>query len=219
MNETAIGNKLKAQLIGAMVGAITGYLLTDLILWKVLEKEFFDEELTELIQLSKPTDEINPIFTERPDKQKVDYSSFSEKEDLGVLVEKYKSDAPPYVVNLSERQHLVEEGAAEAVIVYYEDDNTYCDEKEEIIDDPMAILGPNPNLRFGDQSADPDTVYIMNERMGVLYEIMRLEESYAIQVLGEIPKPPKPQRRKRAAKPEAEEEGKDANSNTDDGRE
>lgn len=68
-------------------------------------------------------------------------------------------------------------------ISYYEDDDTLVDEKDDVIQDVQGTIG-EALLCFGDQSDDPDVVYVRNERLGIDYEIILVHNSYQVAVLG-----------------------------------
>lgn len=68
-------------------------------------------------------------------------------------------------------------------ISYYEDDDTLADEQDEIMQEVEGTIG-EALLCFGDQSDDPDVVYVRNERLSIDYEVVRLHRSYQEAVLG-----------------------------------
>jgi hypothetical protein len=68
-------------------------------------------------------------------------------------------------------------------ISYYETDDTLADETDEIVPDVETLIG-EALLCFGDQSDDPDVVYVRNECISIDYEIIRLHKSYQETVLG-----------------------------------
>jgi len=91
-------------------------------------------------------------------------------------------DTSCYVISIS--QFGAEREDYETLsLSYYEGDDTLADEKDEIIQDVIGTVGEGL-LCFGDQSEDPDVVYVRNERLGIDYEIVRLHKSYQETVLG-----------------------------------
>lgn len=79
-------------------------------------------------------------------------------------------------------------------ISYYELDDTLADEQEEIISDTDAIVGDEALLCFGEDSNDPDIVYVRNDRLSIDYEVVRLHKSYRETVLGVVDKPARKKR-------------------------
>lgn len=174
--------------LGMVAGGIGGYLLADLIAWKILEEQFeqgLSEETEEkgeelFVGLRNEMDGIH-------EKGHVDYSQFA-KEELKTLVEPYETETGPYIIAFDEFQENMLEDFEKVVISYYEDDGVYADPAEDSIAHPNDLFGPNIHLHFGEESEDPDVVYVANEEKGIIYEIVRIHDSYRVQVLGEEPK-------------------------------
>jgi hypothetical protein len=85
---------------------------------------------------------------------------------------------PPYQVDLAgfwndhpEFDHIT--------INYYEPDNVWLDERDEIIADISSYIGSNQDLfKQPGMDNDPDVRFICNERYGTNYEIIRHHRSY-----------------------------------------
>lgn len=69
-------------------------------------------------------------------------------------------------------------------LYYYVEDNTLCDENEEIIIDVDDIIGEDSLDSFDDIDDDENSIFVRNEKLHVDYEILRLNESYQQSVLG-----------------------------------
>jgi hypothetical protein len=69
-------------------------------------------------------------------------------------------------------------------LTYYEDDDVLTDDGEEVIIDPTSLVGDKALTSFGQESEDPEVVYVRNDKLGADYEIIRLSKSYAETVLG-----------------------------------
>lgn len=69
-------------------------------------------------------------------------------------------------------------------LTYYSGDDTLCDENEEIIDNRVAIIGPEALHCFGMDSDDPDVVYVRNEKLAIDYDIIRVPSKYSEVVCG-----------------------------------
>lgn len=68
-------------------------------------------------------------------------------------------------------------------LTYYNEDDILTDEIGEVILDPEHIVG-EALQHFGEESEDPDIVYIKNYFTHTIYEIVRLHKSYQASVLG-----------------------------------
>ena len=109
-------------------------------------------------------------------------------EDIEETYEKYEKiteeannvydKALPYIISVDqfadEKDHY-----DKITINYYEEDDTLCEENEEIIEDPMMVVGEDTLTRFGEDSDDPDVVYVRNEKLEIDYEVICLHKSYA----------------------------------------
>jgi hypothetical protein len=93
-----------------------------------------------------------------------------------------KTDFCPYIITLEQLEE--KEHYDKLSISYYEDDDTLVDENEEVIADPVSIVGNDALNNFGEGSDDPEIVYVRNEKLETDYEVIRLSKSYAITVLG-----------------------------------
>lgn len=69
-------------------------------------------------------------------------------------------------------------------ISFYEDDEVLVDENEEVIVDPVSVVGEEALQSFGVLSEDPEVVYVRNDRLSIDYEIIRLSKSYSETVQG-----------------------------------
>jgi hypothetical protein len=122
---------------------------------------------------------INPAELESPPEDKND------EED------EYESEKISYDTN-GDEPHIIslEEFAEEKVyydkitLSFYEDDEVLTDEGEEIIDDPVALVGEDALQSFGVMSEDPEVVYVRNDNLQIDYEIIRLSKSYQETVMG-----------------------------------
>lgn len=177
---TSLIKRLSIIVLGGIAGGAVGYLLAKFVIDQLLEqqKEFEWEEKNK-IKVGKPgsVKQVN----------KIDYTKFGEKGTLSELVKPYtepevKSEHNNIrVISLEEYQSNrtnIEE------ISYYAGDTTFCNMNEEIIPNPEDFFGPNVHLRFGEESEDPDIVYVRNENNGVSYEITQLPGKYSVIVLG-----------------------------------
>lgn len=218
-------NKILLAAGGGVAGGILGYLIADYIAYMLDERAFYaeieeEEIMTELEQKVGGMDKELYDF-EEGDNDKTDYTKktkklIDQKPKLEELVRPYQEEKEPYVMTAEEWEETMS-GYERHTILYYEMDGVYCNDQEEIIDDPTNMFVPNAFLHFGEGSEDPDVVYIANPHRSEMYEILRMKASYQVDVLGESPPeetPKKGRTRKRSGsqatsktKKEAEELG------------
>jgi hypothetical protein len=100
--------------------------------------------------------------------------------------EERKSRSPdaPYVIHYDERYET--EGYSEVTLTFYDGDNVLCNEHDEIVDpdDIDRLVGEKNLYRFGHGSNDAAIVYIRNDQLEILYEVIKSPNSYAEEVHG-----------------------------------
>lgn len=89
----------------------------------------------------------------------------------------------PYVVSQEEYDENPDRNE-QIVLTYFAFDDVLVDEEEKEIDDVERRVGKENLTRFGHGSNDPVIVYVRNEQLGLDFEILRSEGSYAEEVLG-----------------------------------
>lgn len=193
--------------LGGLIGYFLGGLIVDQLEKRAEELEWAEEDEEEGVPpRSSGEPEIGVINSTAEVKRTKDYTKYA-KGELTDLVKPYtssiveegaKTNAKPNLITIisledyeSDRSHNKEP------IAYYEGDTTFADAQEDIIDDPVSIFGPNIHLHFGEESDDPDIVYVRNENNGVDYEITRVHNSYSVIVMGMPEEPPKETKAKR----------------------
>lgn len=97
----------------------------------------------------------------------------------------------PYIVHIDEVHE--EEDYDSVTYTYYDADDVLCNERDDVIDqDERDVLIGEANLnRFGHGSGDPTKVYIRNDKLEMQMEIIRSPNSFAEEVHGFDPPPPK----------------------------
>lgn len=95
-----------------------------------------------------------------------------------------RSDKKPYVIHRDERYESPE--YSDVSLTYYAADDVVCNERDEIIDpaDRDRQFGEKNLDRFGHGSGDPSIVYIRNDELEIVYEIVHSPNSYAQEVHG-----------------------------------
>jgi hypothetical protein len=93
----------------------------------------------------------------------------------------------PHVIDREEFDTEYNGAHEKLTLYYYEEDDTLIDEKAEPVADTTSLVGEEALMCFGEDSDDPDTVYVRNSRICCDFEIVRLHKSYKEDVLGMMP--------------------------------
>lgn len=101
--------------------------------------------------------------------------TFPDEDDL-----EDRSPDTPYVITKSEWD-AQESGLPQMSLSWYAGDKILVDEQVVPIPKPEVVVGQLP---FGKASGDSNTVYIRNEALQAEYEVIRLDSSYTIDILG-----------------------------------
>ena len=106
--------------------------------------------------------------------------------DTWVHAEELKKRSPdrPYVIHLDERDEF--EDYQPVSLTYFEGDDVVSNERDEIIgpEDRERLLGEKNLEKFGHGSQDPSVVYIRNDALELIYEVVKSPRSYAEEVAG-----------------------------------
>jgi hypothetical protein len=97
---------------------------------------------------------------------------------------KQRSPDIPYVIHADERFET--ETYTDVTLTYYDGDGVLCNERDEIIDpnDIDRLVGEKNLERFGHGSGDAVIVFIRNDAMEIIYEVIKSPNSYAEEVHG-----------------------------------
>lgn len=196
----SIGQKMVFYLLALVAGGWLGY--------KVGTGLVADEEL-EPVEMSngdgaEPIDvgDEKPVDTQ-PSKPPTDYAqisrNFSNKPPLDELVSKYSTESPAPAKNpirVVTAEEYGEWTGNTATVTFYEGDNTFADDQDNILPAPKTLFG-NEAYKFGSLNADPDVVYIRNDKNGYVYEILRVKASYKNLVTPEEPEVVEPPEKKK----------------------
>lgn len=101
----------------------------------------------------------------------------------------YKKELPrrsvdePYVIHVDEQEEL---GYPTVSFTLYEGDDVLANEREEIVSeqDRERILGEKNLMRFGHGSNDPSVVFIRNDSLATVFEVVKTPGHYAAEVHG-----------------------------------
>ncbi|MFL5661345.1 MAG: hypothetical protein ACJ8BW_08325 [Ktedonobacteraceae bacterium] len=96
-----------------------------------------------------------------------------------------RSPDKPYVIHIDER--FDKEGYQDVTLTYYTVDDVLCNEQDEIIDpdgDRERLIGEASLDRFGHGSNDASIVYVRNDALEILFEVVKSPHSFAEEVHG-----------------------------------
>lgn len=106
--------------------------------------------------------------------------------DTWVHAEELKKRSPdrPYVIHLDERDEY--DDYQPVSLTYFEGDDVVADGRDDIIgpEDRERLLGEKNLVKFGHGSQDPNVVYIRNDSLEIVYEVVKSTASYAEEVAG-----------------------------------
>jgi hypothetical protein len=107
-------------------------------------------------------------------------------EDTWDYQEELKRRSPdiPYVIHYDERYEL--EDYDHVTLTYYEGDDVLCNERDEIVDpDRRDEMVGDSNLNlFGHGSNDASIVYVRNDKLELIFEVVRSPNHFAEEVHG-----------------------------------
>ena len=86
-------------------------------------------------------------------------------------------------VSLEDYENASENGWETDDLTYYQNDDILTDDMGEIVVDPDIVVGDCLRY-FGEESGDPDVVYVQNNSMGTIFQVIRIHKSYQTVVLG-----------------------------------
>ena len=94
-----------------------------------------------------------------------------------------EDDDEEEIFTVSEEEMETYDNFEDIDLTYYAEDDILCDDQEQVIEDPEAIIG-DALTKFGVKSGYPDTVYVINKRVRAIFEVLMVEGSYQEIVLG-----------------------------------
>lgn len=128
-----------------------------------------------------------PAVDEKPDPSEL-VKKYNGGEEIEEDLDDSEEDEESYQVDFSEPKepYLISEDEFESVnefekedLVYWEADDTLSDSRDEIVDDVVGVVGYSLT-EFGDD----EFIHVRNERLGIDFEIQRMEGSYQENILG-----------------------------------
>lgn len=169
-------------------------------------KQKYEEKLSEQIQevrkhyqkkreRSKPKKEKDEKFANRFEeaeergKDRIAYESIAKRYQASEKVDPAEKESPPEdepeeeIFTVSEEEMETYDNFEGIDLTYYAEDDILCDDQEQVIEDPEAIIG-DALTKFGVKFGYPNTVYVINKRVRAIFEVLMVEGSYQEIVLG-----------------------------------
>lgn len=87
------------------------------------------------------------------------------------------------IFTVSEEEMETYDNFEDISLTYYAEDDILCDDQEQVIEDPEAIIG-DALTKFRVKSGYPDTLFVINKRVRAIFEVLMVEGSYQEFVLG-----------------------------------
>lgn len=119
-------------------------------------------------------EEVRNVFKERTSDYKWNWHEERRK----------RSPDIPYVIHVDEKHDMDYDVMT---LTYYEGDDVLCNERDEVIDrdyERDELIGDKNLERFGHGSNDSSIVYIRNDKLELVYEVIKNPHHYAEEVHG-----------------------------------
>ena len=110
------------------------------------------------------------------------------------------TDADPSVISSTE--FINSDTGYERVVLYYYSDDVVTDEDDNPVNRPEQLIGDDALVSFGEQSDNPNMVYIRNKAKHAEYHIIRIDAPYA-------PEEPTPNRRNHSGEKRVQDDQED----------
>lgn len=210
MNIRVIGISIASMCIGAGIG----YMIAEKRMLKTfderLEREVADmrEFYTTVVTKKYPTPEEAVADLIKPEKNVPVITTAEKVAYHKIVATEYNNGVPWEEVELEIQDERTEQrnvfadqeveiavisqeafmqndsGYTQATLTYYAEDHIVTDEQEDELSDHEKIVGPNIEDKFGEQSSDPLTVHVRNDKLRMEFEIVRHPSAYSREVLG-----------------------------------
>jgi hypothetical protein len=120
--------------------------------------------------------ETRNIFRDREQAVEYEWNDYEER--------RKRSVDRPYVIHYDERHEM--EGYSEESLTYYAADDVLCNERDEVMDpaEREQLVGEANLDRFGHGSGSPEIVFVRNDNLEIMYEIVKSPNSFAEEVHG-----------------------------------
>lgn len=190
MNARTLGFKIG----GGVIGGIIGYLLSDPVVDLVFGYEYYDEDeletAEEIIQEKGYSDDPRMSMTEAANQltnlageKTGSITNYSEKFKRGKLDLTDEKEELIVIIPQEEYEQSTL-GYKRFSLTYYETDDVLVNQYEIVVESPDDIIGDDACVSFGEGTDDPDVVYVQNDDLGAMYEVIRIHDAYYSAVLG-----------------------------------
>lgn len=224
-------NKCKMRLVvacavgllgGGALGVLGSYIFNRVTRGKDDEDIVEETEEVEIEDISSVEIE-NSESLSNDDPEEVDEEEFEhyvEKVETlyskdGDIVEqvRHTEDGPelvtePYVISVDSYENEYQDFSKNE-LTYYEEDDTLCDDRGDVIVAISHLIGDEALTSFGEGSEDENVVYVRNIELGSDFEITRDSRSYIEVELGVEPKDESYSKARKYFNLDEEEEGSD----------
>lgn len=92
------------------------------------------------------------------------------------------SEDHPFIISVED--FMDDDEYTRQTIVYYEEDDTLVDDRDQVIPDVEGTVGSDALTKFGTGSSDKDIVYVRNNALDTQFEVVRNKGSFTEVVLG-----------------------------------
>ena len=134
----------------------------------------------------EPTDEGE----EEPTDEEYEAEIEARAEEFAKRKNENKTNGLPYVIDFDEYEEIVE-GYERQTLYYYSKDRVLCEDNDEEVEDEEVLVG----FDYEDVLDIQTTAWVRNDQIMVLYEIIRVDDSYAATVANAIETPAERERR------------------------
>lgn len=97
--------------------------------------------------------------------------------------ERRQNDGSPYVIT-EEEFSVGYDNYDRVTLTFFEEDDTLCDDREQVVPDLEYVIGEDNLTEFGKYSGNKDVVFVRNDELETDYEVLRESGSYLEEVLG-----------------------------------
>lgn len=122
--------------------------------------------------------EVQNVFIQGGQEEVFEWDWHEERKD--------RSPDAPYVIHVDEKYDDASQGYDMVTVTYYEGDDVLCNDRDEVIGhtDRGELIGEGNLYRFGHGSGDPAIVYVRNDKVEIIYEVIRSPHKFAEEVHG-----------------------------------
>ena len=163
--------------LGVLVGGVISYFCTMKYVENELEEglekmkeDFLEEEV--FIPRRDRSNSPSSLEYARRARTYTDYSNSERNQPSDEVLD--NTYPAPYVI--PEELYLMDpeyQHHDKLVITYYSEDSLFVDDNGDPIENPYLLIGEEAPLNFGNESMDPNVVYIRNEALAIDYEVVR----------------------------------------------